>query len=100
MHTQSQTEHILYPSKDVPKNYAICRWHALQAPFSTTILAGRKTELLLLPFKAWAFIIYGIAIARLATFLFEKNLPKVNELCLWHALSDAISDENFDRTKN
>ena len=43
---------------------------------------------------------HGIGIARLATFLFEKNVPKVHAICRWHALSDAISDENFGRTKN
>ena len=42
---------------------------------------------------------HGIGIVRLATFLFEKNVPKVYAICRWHALSDAISDENFGRTK-
>ena len=42
---------------------------------------------------------YGIGIARLAAFLFQKNVPKVYAICRWHVLSDAISDENFGRTK-
>ena len=41
----------------------------------------------------------GIGIAQLAPFLFEKNVPKVYAICRWHVLSDAISDENFGRTK-
>ena len=32
-------------------------------------------------------------------FLFEKNEPKAYAICRWHALSDDISDENFDYTK-
>ena len=47
--------------------------------------------------KHW--LSHGIGNARLATFLFEKNVPKVYAICRWHVLSDAISDENFGRTK-
>ena len=42
---------------------------------------------------------HGIGIALLALFLFEKKLPKVYAISRWHVLSDAISDENFGRTK-
>ena len=42
---------------------------------------------------------HGIGNARLAPFLFEKNVPKVYAICRWHVLSDAISDEKFGRTK-
>ena len=42
---------------------------------------------------------HGIGNARLAPFLFEKNVPKVHAICHWHALSDAISDEKLGRTK-
>ena len=42
---------------------------------------------------------HGIGIARLAAFLFEKYVPKVYAICRWQVLSDAISDENFGRTK-
>ena len=42
---------------------------------------------------------YGIGIARLAAFLFQKNVPKVYAIYRWHVLSDAISDKNFSRTK-
>ena len=42
---------------------------------------------------------YSISIARLAKFLFEKNVPKVYAICRWHVRSDAISDENLGRTK-
>ena len=41
----------------------------------------------------------GIGIARLAAFLFQENVPKVYAICRWHALSDAISDDNFGRMK-
>ena len=60
---------------------------------------GRTKKLNLYYYSLKHGLSHGIGIARLATFLFDKNAPKVYAICRWHALSDAISDENFGRTK-
>ena len=69
-----------------------------QTPFPTKILATRK-KLNPYYYRLKHGLSHGIGIARLAPFLFEKNVPKVYVICRWHALSDAISDENLGRTK-
>ena len=71
--------------------------HISRRHFRRKVWPHEKTEPLSLPFEAWAFTWYRYS--RLATFLFERNVPKVYAICRWHVLSDAISDEIFGRTK-
>ena len=60
---------------------------------------GRTKKLNLYYYRLKHGLSHGIGNARLAPFLFEKNVRKVYAICRWHVLSDAISDENFGRTK-
>ena len=84
--------------KDVPKNYAICRWHELSnAIFNQNF--GRTQKLNLNHYRLKHGLSHGISIARLAAILFEKKVPNLCAICRWQPLSDAISDENFGRTK-
>ena len=85
--------------KNVSKAHAICRWHALSDAISDENF-GRTKKLNPYYYSLKHGLSHGIGISRLATFLFEKNVPKVYAICRWHVLSDAISDENFRRTKN
>ena len=83
---------------NVPEVCAMCRWH----PFSDAISDenfGRTKKLNLNYYSLKHGLSYGIGIARLAPSLFENNVPKVDAMCRWHLFSDAISDENFGRTK-
>ena len=84
--------------KYVPKVHAICRWHPLSDAISDENF-GRTKKLNPYYYRLKDGLSYGIGIARLAAFLFEKYVPKVYAICRWHPLSDAISDENFGRTK-
>ena len=80
--------------KNVPKVYAICRWHALSDAISDENF-GRTKKLNPYYYRLKHGLSHGIGNARLAPFLFEKNVPKVYAICRWHVLLDAISDQTF-----
>ena len=69
-----------------------------QMPFPIDILSARNRNVYYYRLKDG--LSHGLCITLLAAIFFEKSVRNVYAICCWHALSDAISNKNFGRTKN